>query len=134
MASANDLRHLVHGRLLAIRNLHTVVNSDGFLEAYELATEAEKATIAEYVEKGDQKELTKLLRAIVCKDIGNMTIRQLRKVAQDYGIPRYNFLPKAVLLSEIKRRELSVATESNGRASTESKGRTEGSGEAQQES
>lgn len=103
--TANEARQHIHTKLLKLRNVYTVVASDKFQEAYNIANENQRRQIWVHFDADDHIGLNRLIRRLLRDDLGNLSIRELRRIASDYGIRGYWLFSKASLLSAIKQRE-----------------------------
>lgn len=103
--TAHDCKMDIHNRLLALRNMFTLVSTERFSELYDEVSEANRVRIWKAIESNDANELGKLIRDLSKVSLETMTMRDLRKIGQDYGIRGYNVLPKSSLLSAIYVRE-----------------------------
>lgn len=112
LRTAGEIRHKVHQKLLAARNLFTLVNGPRFISAWSTANENQKSTIMDLVDSGEATKLSIYIRNVLHDSLGNMNVRELRRLAQQCGIRGYNTLPKASLLSAL------VGTENESSNST----------------
>lgn len=99
-----QVQQALRDRLNNLRCLERLVTSKEFEAAYKVATDEQQKLVNTYIEKGEthrvQQWLTVLERDSI-KDIGSLSIRDLRKLASGLGIPGYHLLLKASLLSRI---------------------------------
>ena len=103
--TANDWRNKIYFRLLNLRNMHGLVLSEKFTQIYSQVSEAQRASLDKALEDGDFESLSRLLKEYAVVDLELMTVRDLRRLAQSYGIKHYNHLTRPSLLSAIKARE-----------------------------
>lgn len=103
--SVGEARQAVHSKLLNIRNLFTVVTGPKFIEAWGRATDDQKGQLSALIERGDHAELSTYVRTVLRDSLGDLNVRELRKIAQECGVRGYNTLPKASLLSAISGKQ-----------------------------
>jgi hypothetical protein len=98
------IRDSFHARLLALRNVSYILNSDDFAIAYENAPDLEKKEILAAIERVDKKFLQKAVNTQLLKltPFHRMTLRQLREVGRNTRIPEYWSKNKLTLISEIE--------------------------------
>jgi hypothetical protein len=99
--SLNDLRCEIRDRTLAFRCIERIIATEQFEEAYRKAKPICKEEVEGFIKAGDRDKLECWVRKQLNAEYGEMTIRELRRIAQRFGVPLYNRLPKASLLSEI---------------------------------
>ena len=93
------LRRESRDRANHARAVYRVVAGEAFEDAYLAAGDD---AVAAMVASGDKDGLERWLHARTAGDgFGALTLRELRGVGQKLGVPSYNHLPKASLLSEI---------------------------------
>ena len=97
----DQIQKEVHQRLLNIRRIERLVLSKEFEIAYVRANEKAKQKVIEIIKQGSNEQLTKWIKFELEEGIGDYTIRQLRLIASQYGIPNYGVMLKSQLLSSI---------------------------------
>lgn len=102
-----DALQYARTQLLIARNLHTAVNNCAFGDAYDKATDEQRKSIWAFLEKKEYKLLSQFVRKILRTELGDLSTRELRQIAQEFGIQHYSILPKASLLSAITQKEKS---------------------------
>jgi hypothetical protein len=101
--TGRDLRLESHDTHCRARATAHVVATEAFQDAYAAAPPEARAVAALLVRRLDHPGLWDWLRRRHRRapDPAAMTARELRRLGQRLGVPRYNQLPKALLLSEI---------------------------------
>lgn len=105
MGTVSEIQLALHAQLNNTRSLHRLVCLPEFEEAFKTANEEQRTIVKKLINTGNREGVEKWL-AIQHRDkvdFESLTMRELRVMAQQLGIKAYNFLPKASLLSEIKR-------------------------------
>ena len=103
--NSHDVVLEVRRELLSVRNLFTVVNSESFREIFDKSDPDKKDKIKSLIASKDSKALAKFIRSLTSRSIEEYSLRELRKLAQECGVSGYSLLPKASLLSILKRKE-----------------------------
>ena len=100
--TGRDLRLESHDTACRARATAHAVGTEAFQAAYESAPPEARAAAALLARRLDHRGLWDWLRRHRrAPDPATMTVRELRRLGQQLGVPRYNQLPKALLLSEI---------------------------------
>jgi hypothetical protein len=100
-----DLLAEVQERLNKQRRVERAILRPDFVEAFGTACEPAKAKAEELVAACDSDGINRWVQEQTRPEYGTMTLRDLRKIGQELGVPYYNNLPKASLLSEIVSHE-----------------------------
>jgi len=85
------------------RSIERLITSNKFYDLYTFADEEGKQKIEELVEKGDLYGLKQYLKTLNVTSIEEMTIRELRALAQKYHVPNYSRLQKLEIIRKLKR-------------------------------
>lgn len=105
----SQVRGKVYNHLLDLRSLYSLVNSEIFFETYQKVPQDEKSKADEIIDRG--RSIDPSLRATAIGDLrdwlrrhnhSELTIRELRDIAQRIGILHYSRLSKEKLLTEIE--------------------------------
>lgn len=91
----------VQDRVNRQRQIERIVARTDFVEAYERADEAYRSKVEALIVACDREGVVRWMREP--KGHGERSLRELRRMGQRLGVPRYNNLPKDQLLSEIAR-------------------------------
>lgn len=100
----NQLIAISHDALLATRNIYYLITTELFSELYAKATDHDRRMVVAYVEHRDIEAVRKWIMAQqhVIRDYGGMTVRQLRKEAQNRHISDYHLMNKIELILELE--------------------------------
>lgn len=99
---------MIHHDLLKLRRIEHIVNGPTFESIY--ATSHKKQEAATLIEKLDDDGLLKWIKTQIEEDLGDYNIRTLRWIAANMKVPRYSFMSKGELLTEITAREKARTT------------------------
>jgi Rho termination factor-like protein len=99
MTTLTELRSQVHHKLLNLRRVERIVSSVEFEVAYESC--ANKEDVTKLIKEDKVDDLNKWLKMEVEANVGEYTIRQLRSIASQHGVPKYSIKTKAELLMAI---------------------------------
>lgn len=97
----DQLKQEIRKRTLAFRSIDRTVQSLKFVEAWELSANPEVVVPA--ILAGDNDAVLSWINKTIKEslDVGELSLRDLRKKASLMGIPRYHLLSKDRLLQEI---------------------------------
>lgn len=87
------------------RNVCTLLSRPDFAKLYEAGTPTEKDQVIKLVTAGASEALRAWYRSKLSKELGDKSVRELREIASALTIPDYTRLSKALLLSEIVKRQ-----------------------------
>jgi hypothetical protein len=99
MKNLTELQSQVHRKLLDIRRIDRMVSSMEFEVAYDACSKREE--LYKIIDNIDADALQRWLRQEVEANIGEYSIRQLRVIAAQHGIPKYSLKTKSELLMAI---------------------------------
>ena len=105
MSMLNELAEEVAARVLLMRKLQRLVTSQKFLSVFEDLSSADKEEARAFILAGDVNGLNTFLIGKAERALGTLPIAILRARASQLGVPYYQKLPKALLLSEIQKHE-----------------------------
>lgn len=111
--NSESFTKLAHDKLLAARSVAYQVSREQFSEAIKKATPELLEEIKHSIENLDANNIARIIQRATRVPLVEMSVRQLRALAQSYGVPYYSTLPKANLLSAIVQKE-----KENDRANT----------------
>lgn len=106
--SIHQLRRIVHHELLDLRRIEHIITGVTFEAIF--TTSQNQSEAVKLIEKLDVEGLLKWIKMQIEEDIGDYNIRTLRWIASTMHVPRYSFMSKAELLSEITAREKARTT------------------------
>jgi len=95
----------VQDRVNRQRQMERLISRTDFVEAFERAAETARITVYGLVAACNREGVLRWVREQLTKEYGECSLRELRRIGQRLGIPRYNNLPKELLLSEIVNAE-----------------------------
>lgn len=98
------LVRVVHARVLALRNIETLVSLRDFQQLYDGATEEQKQKAHQMIDDFNHDGLRKWYKFRRLEQLTMLGVRELRQLASQMCIPNYNHLTKPLLLSEISRK------------------------------
>ena|ERR1700733_12718629 len=108
------LADIVHEKLLALRNIETLVILRDFELVFDSASEDQKVKARKCVDEYDLRSLRDWYKQRRLEMLGILSVRELRILGSQIGVPNYNKLTKPLLLSEI------VRLKTNGNSTTNS--------------
>jgi hypothetical protein len=94
-----DVVEKVHTKCLSFRSLDRIVTSEAFAEALRL--DPNNIWVQFALINGDAESIENWIDATLQKDIGEMSLRELRTLASKLGIPCYTSYNKDTLLIKI---------------------------------
>lgn len=103
-------------RVLAMRSIQRILTLVEFEEAYETATDEQRTQVNNCIDSVDRIGVERWLRNQRDTELASQSVTVLRRRAQSLGVPYYNRLSKAVLLSEITKYENQGSTGRPGSA------------------
>ncbi len=101
MKQFDDLKAKVHSFVLNYRRIDYLISTEKFQIIYLDCVAEDQATFGLLIEKGNYDALCMFMEKMLESNIEHYTVKQLRKLAQQYNIPFYFTLSKAELLSRI---------------------------------
>jgi hypothetical protein len=93
------VRKEVHAKCLSFRALDRLVQSDTFEQAIKL--DPDNVWVQFALINGDVDWIEAWIERVLTKDIGEMSLRELRTLASKLGIPNYTSCSKDILLIRI---------------------------------
>ena len=102
MMTLTELQERVRTNTLDCRSMDYFVKSYKFTKTWATANEDEKKHIIVLVLKNDIILLKCVINRIICKDIGEKSLKELRDLASAYGIPHYGRYSKLALYNFIQ--------------------------------
>lgn len=93
------VRKDVHAKCLSFRALDRLVHSEAFEQAMKL--DPDNIWVQFALINGDSEYIEAWIDRILTKDIGEMSLRELRSLASKLGIPNYTACSKDILLIRI---------------------------------
>lgn len=96
-----DLISCLHSKILKQRAILRIIESDTFRDIFDNC--ADTSTAEYYIETLRIEELKQWLKSKIKMEIEEMSIYQLRSLAKDLGVKRYNFLNKEGLIYRIRQ-------------------------------
>lgn len=103
MRDYKSVAETVHTRLLALRNVETLVTLRDFRDVFGHTDEAGRQRVINLIDGFDADGLRQWYKTERLKQLSGLGVRELRQVASQVGVANYNKLPKSLLLSEIVR-------------------------------
>lgn len=94
----------VQDRVNRQRAIERVIARPDFVEAYERACQSCRSHVETLIVGCDREGVVRWIREQVSREYGELSLRELRRIGQKLGVPRYNNLSKDLLLSEIVNR------------------------------
>lgn len=95
-------RDRLYNDILDLRSLERLINSKSFELAWDSATDEEKGTVLQLIEKKDSRASRKWMKD---HNQANLSLRELREIASQLSIIGYSRLPKEQLLVLIYQKE-----------------------------
>jgi len=104
-----SLRSELHSKMLAIRNLCRLLESESFIATYESSPDKEQLSVL--IENLDQESLERWLKSQVV-DLEAHPVKRLRELCVQLAISGYRYMTKLQLIAAIKakRHEQSTRT------------------------
>lgn len=90
-----------HTLMTDARRLHYLITTEPFPEMYESASSVEQRAVINRIEHQDYDGVKYWMAHQRQKDFDRMTVRDLRKVAQQRRIPDYHFMNREELIVEL---------------------------------
>ena len=101
MNKVEEIIYNFHSKLLTMRRIEYLIESEQFASIYNDSSREEQQYIIKLIDALDIKSLEKAIEIRV-DDLGLMNMRELRNIARRLRVKYYLHLPKASLISEIK--------------------------------
>ena len=92
-----------HSKLLVIRRIERIIQSDEMIDLFPKATREGKDEIVRLIYQFDFEGLRANIMKLRSRELELMGVRELRAKAQKLGVRNYNHLTKGLLLSAIVR-------------------------------
>lgn len=102
MKLISTVRKNVHNRLLRLRQLDRLVESDDFAKAYEAADSGQCADIIVFLRDAKVLDLKYLVRKILRNDLPSKSYGELRDLAIIEQVPNYSRMNKQELLKALQ--------------------------------
>jgi hypothetical protein len=102
--SLQEIQISCRNRLCQVRSLSNLIHSPKFEAAYTQASDDQKKRLEDLIATGQTDKILATITQILTDDLGKLTVRQLRAIAQRHGISGYVVMSKSSLLSEISQR------------------------------
>lgn len=104
MNTVNDCLTIVRNRLIMTRRIYQTISTERFESIFNALDSSSRAEIVLAINANDPVLLRSLLKKFSRVEVELMSIRELRLLGQKYGVPCYNNISKAALLTAIKGR------------------------------
>ncbi len=103
MERLGSIRQACHARMLSARTINRIVESDDFRDYFLKSSELVQTTAEQFILNGDKDGLESWMHDRRNEfDNAALSIKELRRIAQQLGVKGYNALPKALLLTGIE--------------------------------
>ena len=99
--------------LLLARAMHRIVSNPKFEQAFDASTTEERIAVFGFVKSGNRDAIIKWIQDKFADDYSAYSIRKLREVGREFGIPYCSRKDKQTLLSEIVSYEQRRLADSN---------------------
>lgn len=98
-----EYQELAHNKLLLARRLERLVSSPLFERVSKKFTEKEKEKVKEHIDKLDPTALRELIRKHDGRELGDLSLRELRIIAKRLHIKNYCRSPQWLLINEVQK-------------------------------
>lgn len=100
-----DIYYTTNDNLSRARSIYHLVRTQKFVDAYNQCSDLRKEDLVKAIESNNLEELRSLLKILAAKDLGEMSLRELREIASEYRIPYYAKMSKSTLIQLIEKEE-----------------------------
>lgn len=96
-----DIFTQVHERILALRNIETLIKKQGFKRLWNASDKEQRKIVTDAINNFDRESISDWMYTHPDIDYGEMPILALKEIARKLSIPNYSRLNKAALIMEI---------------------------------
>lgn len=100
----SHLRREFHILLLEARKIENLLETSRFEDAFFSASEKELQILERILFSVDRDRLIRWIDSQLQDSFESLPVTKLRRMARDLGVPKYGYLTKQLLLSEISKR------------------------------